>query len=160
MKFFSWIIFLFLSLISSISYSENYPSKPIKIIVPFAPGGPIDQTARIVSQKLSDVWGQSVIVENKTGANGVISAEYVMSQPADGYTILFSVIHHSVLPSLKSNLSYNIEKDFLPVTSAAVYPIILVVGNNFPAKSIPELIKYAISCTFQIVFDSPSYKFN
>ena len=157
MKFFSWIIFLFLSLISSISYSENYPSKPIKIIVPFAPGGPIDQTARIVSQKLSDVWGQSVIVENKTGANGVISAEYVMSQPADGYTILFSVIHHSVLPSLKSNLSYNIEKDFLPVTSAAVYPIILVVGNNFPAKSIPELIKYAKENPGKLTFGHSGY---
>ena len=157
MKHISWLLLLCLSIFSSATFAQGYPSKPIKLIVPFAPGGPIDQTARIVSQKMSDMWGQTVIVENKTGANGVISAEYAMSLPADGYSLLFSVIHHTVLPSLKNNLSYNIEKDFLPVTSVAVYPIILVVNNNFPAKNIPELIKYAKDNPGKLTFGHSGY---
>lgn len=80
-----------------------------------------------------------------------------MSLPADGYSLLFSVIHHTVLPSLKNNLSYNIEKDFLPVTSVAVYPIILVVNNNFPAKNIPELIKYAKENPGKLTFGHSGY---
>ncbi len=157
MKLISWLLLLCISIFSSASFAQGYPNKPIKLIVPFAPGGPIDQTARIVSQKMSDMWGQTVIVENKTGANGVISAEYAMSLPADGYSLLFSVIHHTVLPSLKNNLSYNIEKDFLPVTSVAVYPIILVVNNNFPAKNIPELIKYAKDNPGKLTFGHSGY---
>jgi tripartite-type tricarboxylate transporter receptor subunit TctC len=157
MKRISWLLLLCISIFSSATFAQGYPSKPIKLIVPFAPGGPIDQTARIVSQKMSDMWGQTVIVENKTGANGVISAEYAMSLPADGYSLLFSVIHHTVLPSLKNNLSYNIEKDFLPVTSVAVYPIILVVNNNFPAKNIPELIKYAKDNPGKLTFGHSGY---
>ncbi len=157
MKLISWLFLLCLSIFSSLTVAQSYPNKPIKLIVPFAPGGPIDQTARIVSQKMSDLWGQTVIVENKTGANGVISAEYAMSLPADGYSLLFSVIHHTVLPSLKNNLSYNIEKDFLPVTSVAVYPIILVVNNNFPAKNIPELIKYAKENPGKLTFGHSGY---
>ncbi len=157
MKLISWLFLLCLSIFSSLTVAQSYPNKPIKLIVPFAPGGPIDQTARIVSQKMSDLWGQTVIVENKTGANGVISAEYAMSLPADGYSLLFSVIHHTVLPSLKNNLSYNIEKDFLPVTSVAVYPIILVVNNNFPAKNVPELIKYAKENPGKLTFGHSGY---
>ena len=157
MKRITWLLLLCLSIFSSLTFAQPYPNKPIKLIVPFAPGGPIDQTARIVSQKMSDMWGQTVIVENKTGANGVISAEYAMSLPADGYSLLFSVIHHTVLPSLKNNLSYNIEKDFLPVTSVAVYPIILVVNNNFPAKNIPELIKYAKDNPGKLTFGHSGY---
>ncbi|SMC74674.1 Bug family tripartite tricarboxylate transporter substrate binding protein [Polynucleobacter kasalickyi] len=157
MKLISWLFLLCLSIFTSLTVAQSYPNKPIKLIVPFAPGGPIDQTARIVSQKMSDLWGQTVIVENKTGANGVISAEYAMSLPADGYSLLFSVIHHTVLPSLKNNLSYNIEKDFLPVTSVAVYPIILVVNNNFPAKNIPELIKYAKENPGKLTFGHSGY---
>jgi tripartite-type tricarboxylate transporter receptor subunit TctC len=154
-------IFLVLPIIgllfSQISSAQSYPSKPVKLIVPFAPGGPIDQTARIISQKMSDMWGQSVIVENRTGANGIISAEYAFNAPADGYTLLFSVIHHSVMPSLKSNLSYDIEKDFIPISSVAIYPIILVVNNNFPAKSVPELIQYAQANPDKLTFGHSGY---
>jgi tripartite-type tricarboxylate transporter receptor subunit TctC len=155
--YFSWLLVLIFHWIALPTFAQTYPSKPVKIIVPFAPGGPIDQSARIVSQKLSDLWGQSVIVENKTGANGVIAAEYSMSQPNDGYTLFFTVIHHSVLPSLKNNLSYNIEKDFIPVTLVAIYPIILVVNNNFPAKTIPELIKYAKENPGKLTFGHSGY---
>ncbi len=150
-------VFGVLLALSQTSTAQSFPSKPIKIIVPFAPGGPIDQTARIISQKMSDMWGQSVIVENKTGANGIISAEHVFNSPADGYTLLFSVIHHSVMPSLKANLSYDIEKDFIPISSVAIYPIILVVNNNFPAKSVPELIQYAQANPDKLTFGHSGY---
>ena len=124
--------------------SEIYPSKqPVRILVPFPPGGPIDQTARIMSQKLSELWKQSVMIENRTGASGIIAAETALRAPADGYTLLFSVIHHTVLPSIKSNLTYDIEKDFIPLSLAAVYPIILVVNAASPIKSVADLVARA-----------------
>lgn len=123
--------------------ADPFPARPVRLIVPFAPGGPIDQTARAMTQKLSEVWGQPVIIENRTGANGAIAAETVARAAADGYTLLFSVIHHTVLPSLKVALSYDIERDFAPVTLAAVYPIILVVNASVPVASISELIARA-----------------
>ena len=92
-----------------------FPDKPVRILVPFPPGGPIDQTARILSGKLQTLWNQNVLVENRVGASGIVAAEAAIKAPADGYTLLFSVIHHTVLPSMKGNLSYDIEKDFLPV---------------------------------------------
>lgn len=124
--------------------ADAFPSKmPVRILVPFPPGGPIDQTARIMSQKLSELWKQSVVIENRTGASGIIAAETAMRAPADGYTLLFSVIHHTVLPSIKTNLSYDIEKDFIPLSLAAVYPIILVVNAASPNKSVADLVARA-----------------
>src|SRR3954452_308578 len=117
-----------------------FPSRPLRVVVPFAPGGPIDQTARIVVQRLAEVLGQPVIVENRTGANGIVAAETVLRAPADGYTLLFSVIHLAVLPSLQQALSYDIETDFTPVTLVAYYPIILVVNPTLPITSIAELV--------------------
>jgi tripartite-type tricarboxylate transporter receptor subunit TctC len=139
---------IFLSMLAAwavgLHAAEPFPAKPLHLIVPFAPGGPIDQTARPLAQKLGEALGQPVVVENRTGANGVIAAEAVARSPADGYTLLFSVIHHSVLPSLNTKLSYDIEKDFAPVTLAAVYPIIVVVNpSSLPVSSIQELISRA-----------------
>ncbi len=124
--------------------SDTFPTKqPVRILVPFPPGGPIDQTARIMSQKLSELWKQSVMIENRTGASGIIAAETALRAPSDGYTLLFSVIHHTVLPSIKTNLTYDIEKDFIPLSLAAVYPIILVVNAASPIKSVADLVSRA-----------------
>lgn len=122
---------------------EPFPSKPVRIIVPFPSGGPIDQTARLMSLKLSDVWKQPVVVDNRTGASGIVAAETAFRSPSDGYTLLFSVIHHTVLPSMRSKLSYDIEKDFDPITLAAVYPIILVVSAQSPIKTVSDLVAQA-----------------
>jgi tripartite-type tricarboxylate transporter receptor subunit TctC len=135
----------------------TFPSKPLRVIVPFAPGGPIDQTARIVVQRLAELLGQPVVVDNRTGANGVVAAEAVMRAPADGYTLLFSVIHHSVLPSLQQQLSYDIEKDFAPVTLVAYYPIILVVNPALPIRTVAELITRAKADPGSLTFGHSGY---
>ncbi|MBB3177974.1 tripartite tricarboxylate transporter substrate binding protein [Variovorax sp. Sphag1AA] len=128
------------------------PRQPVRIIVPFPPGGPIDQTARILSQKLSERWKQPVIVDNRTGASGIIAAEVTAKAPADGYTLLFSVFHHAVLPSIKSNLPYDIEKDFTPLSLAAVYPIVLVVSASSPIKSVTDLVAKAKTAPKTLTF--------
>ncbi len=134
-----------------------FPSRPLRVVVPFAPGGPIDQTARIVVQRLAELLGQPVVVDNRTGANGVVAAEAVLRAPADGHTLLFSVIHHSVLPSLQQQLSYDIEADFLPVTLVAYYPIILVVNPALPIGSVPELIARAKADPGGLTFGHSGY---
>jgi tripartite-type tricarboxylate transporter receptor subunit TctC len=137
--------------------AEPFPARPVRLIVPFAPGGPIDQTARVMTQRLGEVWGHPLIIENRTGANGAIAAETVARAAPDGYTLLFSVIHHTVLPSLNTRLSYDIEKDFAPVTLAAVYPIILVVNASVPVGSVAELIARAKANPGKMTFGHSGY---
>jgi tripartite-type tricarboxylate transporter receptor subunit TctC len=135
----------------------GFSTRPLRVIVPFAPGGPIDQTARIVAQPLAEALGQPVVVENRTGANGVVAAETALRAPADGHTLLFSVIHHSVLPSLQPQLSYDIEADFAPVTLVAYYPIILVVNPARPIASVAELIARARAAPGSLTFSHSGY---
>jgi tripartite-type tricarboxylate transporter receptor subunit TctC len=123
---------------------QGYPTKPVKFIVPFPPGGPVDTTARGFTSKLPEYWGgQAAIVENRAGAGGIVGAEAAKNSPPDGYTIFVCSIHHSVLPSLNPKLTYDIEKDFVPVTFGAKFPIILVAHQSVPVKNIPELVAYA-----------------
>jgi tripartite-type tricarboxylate transporter receptor subunit TctC len=123
--------------------AQAYPSRPVKFIVPFPPGGPVDTTARGITGKLAEIWGQPAIVENKAGAGGIVGAEAAKNSPADGYTIFVCSIHHSVLPSLNPKLPYDIERDFVPVSFGASFPIILVAHESVPAKNVQELIAYA-----------------
>ncbi len=136
---------------------EAWPSRPLRLIVPFAPGGPIDQTARIIAPPLAEALGQPVLVENRTGANGVVAAETALRAPADGYTIFYSVIHHSVLPSLGTPLPYDLLKDFEPVTLVATYPIILVVNPTRPIASVAELIARAKAEPGKLTFGHSGY---
>jgi tripartite-type tricarboxylate transporter receptor subunit TctC len=136
---------------------DGFPSRPLRVVVPFAPGGPIDQTARIVVQRLAELLGQPVVVDNRTGANGVVAAETALRASADGYTLLFAAIHHSVLPSLQHQLGYDIEKDFVPVTLVAYYPIILVVNPSLPIHSIAELIARARAEPGSLTFGHSGY---
>ena len=123
--------------------AQAFPVKPVRFIVPFPPGGPVDTTARIVAQKLSDTWGQQVVIDNRAGAGGIVGAEAAAKSPADGYTVFVCSIHHSVLPSLRPKLSYDIEKDFVPLTFGARFPIILVAHPSVAANSVAELIALA-----------------
>jgi len=136
------------------TFAQAYPGKPVRFIVPFPPGGPVDTTARGFTHKLSEYWGQQALVDNRAGAGGIVGAEIAAKSPADGYTVFVCSIHHSVLPGLKPGLPYDIEKDFVPVTFAAMFPIILVAHPSVPAKTIPELIAYAKKNPGKLAFGS------
>lgn len=126
------------------AYADNYPSKPIKMIVPFPAGGTTDILARIVGQELTKAWGQQVIIENRPGAGGNIGADVVAKSAPDGYTLLMGTVGtHGINVSLYKKMPYDAVKDFAPVTLVAAVPNLLVVHPSVPAKSVKELIDYA-----------------
>lgn len=131
------------STLSQFAFAQ-YPNKPIKIIVPFAPGGNVDVTARIIAPGLQEALGQPVIVENKPGAAGTIGADFVVRSPADGYTLLMgSNSTFSVAPALNPNNPYKPAKDFAPIASIASTPFLLVVNPSAPMKTVKELVATA-----------------
>ena len=132
----------------------KWPERAVTFIVPFPPGGPVDSTARLTTQPLAQLWSVATPIENKAGAGGILGAQAAAKAPADGYHFFFAAIHHSVLPSLKKNLSYDIEKDFVPVGLAARFPIVLVVTPSLPVKSVAELIAYAKANPGKLSFSS------
>ena len=123
--------------------AQSYPTKPVRIVVPYPPGGPNDIVARTVGQKLSEQLGQPVIVDNKPGASGNIGAESVAKSPPDGYTLLLLTTGHTINPSLYPKLGYDLEKDLAPVTQLTAGPMVVVANPSLPAKNIKELISLA-----------------
>ena len=117
-----------------------YPHKPIRMIVPYPPGGPTDVLGRIVAQKLSESLGQQVVVENRPGASGMIGAELVAKAAPDGYTLLTNASIHVINPSLYPKMNFDALRDFAPVSLIAQVPLILVVNPGLPVKSVQELI--------------------
>ena len=123
--------------------AQGYPNKPIHIIVGQAAGGGMDTLARLVGQKLSLSLGQPVIVENKAGAAGIIATNFVAKAPADGYTLLLSPTGNLVFnPILYSKLPYSSQRDFVPISMIATFPLVLVVNPSQPIHSVPELVAY------------------
>lgn len=120
--------------------AQSYPSRAVRFIVPFPAGGPVDTVGRALSQKLSDMWGQPTLVDNRAGAGGIVGAEAAAKAANDGYTLFVCSIHHSVMPALKPKLSYDIERDFVPVSFGARFPVILVVNPSLPVRSVADLI--------------------
>jgi tripartite-type tricarboxylate transporter receptor subunit TctC len=130
--------------ISASAHAQPYPSKGIKIVVPFAVGGIADTFGRVIAQKLSETWGQPVVVENKTGAGGNIGADLVAKSPPDGYTVVIGNIGtHAVTPFLVKSMPYDPIKDFVPVAHVLDAEGLLVVHPSLPVKTVPELIAYA-----------------
>ncbi|MDB5809726.1 MAG: hypothetical protein JWN94_1848 [Betaproteobacteria bacterium] len=123
--------------------ADDYPSKPIRILVPFVPGGATDILARLVANNLTQTWGQQVVVDNRPGANGILAADLTAKATPDGHTLLFVAIGHAINPLLQKNLPYNTEKDFTPVSLTAVLPLIVTVHPSVPAISVKELIALA-----------------
>lgn len=122
--------------------AQDWPTKPVKVIVPFPPGGGTDTVARPLAAKLSALSGQQFIIDNRGGAGGTIGATAAAKSPADGYTVLLGVVHLAVAVSAYKNLAYDLEKDLIPVTSVATQPDVLVTALKVPAKTLPELIAY------------------
>ena len=128
----------------TLASAQPYPSKPIKLIVPFPPGGNVDLSARILAPELSKELGQPIVVDNKPGAGGTLGLEAVAKAPADGYTIgVASPINHLAAPSLYPKLPYDSVRDFTPVGLIASVPMVLVVGPSSPVKSVADLLALA-----------------
>ncbi len=125
------------------AYAQQYPSKPIRLVVGFAAGGPSDVSARTIAQKLTEKWGQPVIVDTRPGASGNIATEIVAKAPADGYTLLLPAFAHAVNPFLYSKLPFDAAKDFAPILLFASIANLLVVHPSVPASSVTELIAFA-----------------
>lgn len=135
--------------------AQDYPNKPVKIIVSLAPGGTADILARLLADKLSVMWGQPVVVENKPGASGMIAAEAVAKSPPDGYTLLMGYNAEIVINrSLFKSMPYDSLKDFIPVTIVGTTPMLLVTNPSVPAKTLPELIELARSGKMPLSYGS------
>src|SRR5947209_134369 len=135
---------LFLALVTTAANAQSYPTRPVTIVVPFAAGSGTDLISRLIGQQLSLALNQSVVVENKPGASGVIAATYVARAAPDGYTLLMATNStHSANPSLFKTLPYDPVKDFAPVARAGSYVFMLVVNPEIPTKTLPELVAYA-----------------
>jgi len=123
--------------------AQNFPSKPVRIVVPSSPGGGADTTARLLAQRLSDVFGQQVIVDNRPGAGNIIGTELVAKAAPDGYTLLLAINNHAINASLYRKLPYDPIQDFAPISLLITAPHILVVHPSLPVKSIQDLIRLA-----------------
>lgn len=136
---------------------QTYPTKPIKLVVPFPPGGPLDVIGRAIAQKLTESWGQPVVVDNRPGAGGNIGADFVAKSPPDGYTVVMGALStHAVNPSLYAKMPYDALKDFAPITMVAITPNVLVVNPSLPVNSVKELIAYAKANPGKLAFGSGS----
>jgi len=137
-------IFVFLLSIALGAFAQaNYPSRPIRMVVAFAPGGIADFAARSVSGRLAEALGVPVVVENRAGAGGVIGAELVAKSAPDGYTVLVTSISHTINPSVSRNMPFDTQRDFAPVMLIADAPNVLVLHPSVPASSLSELIELA-----------------
>ncbi|MDQ3189061.1 MAG: tripartite tricarboxylate transporter substrate binding protein [Pseudomonadota bacterium] len=140
---------------ASTLHAQQFPAKPVRIINPFAPGGATDIIARQMAQKLTDAWGQAVVVENRTGASGAIGVEMVAKSPPDGYTLLMATqTTHAANPALYAKLPYDAVKDFAPLTLAGSTPLALMVRPSLPVSNVKELIDYARKNPAKLVYAS------
>ena len=132
-----------LALVSATLNAQDWPQKPVRLIVPFAPGGGTDIFARPLAAKLTDELGRPVIVENMAGAGGTIGAANAARAAADGYTWFMGAVHHAIAESFYPKLSYSLERDFVPVTAVATVPNVVVLHPKHSMKTLQALIAFA-----------------
>ena len=141
-------------LCAGIAFGQSYPTKPIRVIVSYPAGGANDIVARTIGQKLKDLIGASIVVENRAGAGGTIGADIAAKAPADGYTLLMAAGAHALAPNLYAKMPYDIVKDFAPISLAAKSTYLLVIRPGVPANSVAELIALAKSKPGQLNYAS------
>lgn len=122
--------------------AAGFPNKPVRLVVTYPPGGTVDAVARILGPRLAQIWGQSVVIDNRAGGGGIIGAQAVLSAPADGYTLMVDASNHAQNPALKKRMPFDTLKDFAPVSLMIKVPSVLVVNPNFPVRSPRELIAH------------------
>jgi len=143
-----------LALVAGGAVAQDYPSKPVRLVVAFPPGGTTDFVGRVVGGKLAEVLGQAVVIDNKPGATGLIGTENVKMSAPDGYSILLAPSDYTLIPSLQAKPTYDPVKDFAPVGMVVDYPHVLVASPGVPAKDAKELIAYAKANPGKINFAS------
>src|SRR5690349_1960028 len=142
------------------AWAQGYPTKPIRIVVGFPPGGGNDIIARLVGAKMQESWGEPVVIDNKPGANSIIAAEFVAKSAPDGYTLLVNATGGmSVNPVLYTKLPYDSLKDFVPISMVGSFPLVLAVNPSVPAKSVRELLAYARANPGKLNYSSGSTSF-
>jgi tripartite-type tricarboxylate transporter receptor subunit TctC len=136
-------------------FAQEWPTGPVRIVVGFPPGGGTDALARVVAQKLSVMWNQTVIVENKGGVAGVLAAEYVATQPSDGSTLLMAHINsHALAPSLQPKLRYDVQRDFVPIVLVGVTPNLLIASPTQKAVTVKDIVARCAAEPGQVSFGS------
>ena len=154
-KRFGMLIMSVLAGIAAPTAAQNYPNRVVRVIVPWAAGGATDILSRIVAQKMSESWGQQVIVDNRPGASGIIGTELAARAPADGYTLLMgAAAPNSILPNLSTKLPYDAIKDFAPISRIGTTGYVLSVHPSLPAKSVRELLALGKANPGQFTFSS------
>ncbi|WP_028605950.1 tripartite tricarboxylate transporter substrate binding protein [Ottowia thiooxydans] len=150
--FFSFFVWLALAAVPAVA--QTYPVKPIKLVVPFAAGGPTDATARALAEDLTKALGVAVVVENRAGANGLIATQAVAAAAPDGYTLIYTSLNHNVNPLLMKNPRYDPVKDFVPISQVVSSPLMLIVSTGLPYRSLADLIAAAKAGKSTISFGS------
>lgn len=141
--FFSLAALLATAMAAPAILAQEYPSKPLRIIVPFTPGGTVDAAARVVGRRLAEVIGQPVLIDNKAGANGTIGADAVAKAVPDGYTLLLVPSAHVINPAVMLNMPFDVAKDFTPVSIIGTLPLVFISGTQQPFKTLQEMVAYA-----------------
>lgn len=125
------------------AFAQSYPARPVRVVIPFPPGGTLDTVGRMLAQKLSEQTGQAFVIENKPGGNGIIGADIVAKAPADGYTLLFNASTFTTAPMTMKSTPYGVVKDFAPVALVAKAPLSVAINKNLPVTDIKSLVAYA-----------------
>jgi tripartite-type tricarboxylate transporter receptor subunit TctC len=141
--------------LASANAATSYPNRIIRIIVPFPAGGLNDNVARIIQPSLQEALGQTIIVENRGGASGIIGTDFVAKSAPDGHTLLIVASSHTVSPVINAKLPYDTERDFAPISILVKDPFLFVVSNSVPAKTLPEFIAFAKSQPDKINYATP-----
>ncbi len=151
----AWFAAALLACGSAFAQAPAWPTRSIKWVVPYTPGGITDSVTRLIAQKLSETLGQPIVIENKPGANSIVGADFVAKSPPDGYTILTVIAAHAANATLYAGkLNFDPARSFEPVSLAAVAPLIITVNKDFPVRSVKELIDYAKAHPNQVSFGS------
>lgn len=155
----AWVVRAFLASVTAMTAlngaaAQTYPSRPIKMLVPFPPGGPTDLVARVLAETMAANLGQPIVIDNRPGANGNIAAEAVAKADPDGYTIVYNTSAVAISPALYAKLGYDIRKDFAPVCLTATVPLVLAIHPSVPAKTVGEFVAHVKSNPGRLSFGS------
>ncbi|MBI5274861.1 MAG: tripartite tricarboxylate transporter substrate binding protein [Burkholderiales bacterium] len=138
-----WVLAALMAAATLTAQAQAWPSRPVKVVIPFPPGGTLDTLGRSVAQKLAEQLGQPFVVENKPGGNGTIGADQVAKAPADGYTLLFNASTFTTAPMTMKSVPYSVTRDFAPIALVAMAPLSVAINKNLPITDVKSLVAYA-----------------